>query len=81
MPARIRLYLDDAQVQRSKASSMTEYCGLFGTVSLCFSEGPGATLWSRLAGSKNFIKNATSSGKSIGVGADAGGCPLPQESQ
>ncbi|TDZ31173.1 Aldolase vrtJ [Colletotrichum spinosum] len=50
------------------AGSLSEYCSLFDTVSLCFSKGLGAPIGSILVGGASRIKHARWIRKSIGGG-------------
>lgn len=57
----IILHLDGARIWEAAAAgfgSLTEYCSLFDSVSLCFSKGLGAPIGSLIVGNKAFIKRA-----------------------
>ncbi|KAJ8609312.1 hypothetical protein MRB53_039187 [Persea americana] len=57
----IILHLDGARIWEAAAGgagSLTEYCSLFDSASLCFSKGLGAPIGSLIVGSKAFIKRA-----------------------
>ncbi|KAK5092120.1 hypothetical protein LTR70_005085 [Exophiala xenobiotica] len=65
----IILHLDGARIWEAvaaKAGSLTEYCSLFDSVSLCFSKGLGAPIGSMLVGSSAFIKQAKRIRKMMG---------------
>ncbi|OLN94322.1 Low-specificity L-threonine aldolase [Colletotrichum chlorophyti] len=67
----IRLHCDGARLWEAVASgagSLSEYCSLFDTVSLCFSKGLGAPIGSILVGTAEHIKHARWVRKSIGGG-------------
>lgn len=67
----VRLHLDGARIWEAVvagAGSLTEYCSLFDSVSLCFSKGLGAPVGSILVGNRKFIKQARWVRKSIGGG-------------
>jgi threonine aldolase len=67
----VKLHLDGARIWEAVvagAGSLTEYCSLFDSVSLCFSKGLGAPVGSILVGNKKFIKQARWVRKSIGGG-------------
>ncbi|KAL4806336.1 pyridoxal phosphate-dependent transferase [Aspergillus unguis] len=68
----IKVHLDGARLWEAAASgagSLSEYTGLFDSVSLCFSKGLGAPIGSIVVGSNDFIKKARWFRKSIGGGA------------
>jgi len=65
----IALHLDGARIWEAvaaNAGSLTEYCSLFDSVSLCFSKGLGAPIGSMLVGSSAFIKQAKRIRKMMG---------------
>jgi threonine aldolase len=67
----VKVHLDGARIWEAVvagAGSLTEYCSLFDSVSLCFSKGLGAPVGSILVGNKKFIKQARWVRKSIGGG-------------
>jgi threonine aldolase len=67
----IKLHLDGARLWEAVAAgagSLSDYCGLFDSISLCFSKGLGAPVGSCLVGSKPVIKHARWVRKSIGGG-------------
>lgn len=67
----IKFHCDGARLWEAVASgagSLSEYCSLFDTVSLCFSKGLGAPIGSIVVGSSAHIKHARWVRKSIGGG-------------
>ena len=65
----ITLHLDGARIWEAvaaNAGSLTEYCSLFDSVSLCFSKGLGAPIGSMLVGSRAFITQAKRIRKMMG---------------
>ncbi|KAJ9660802.1 hypothetical protein H2198_002341 [Neophaeococcomyces mojaviensis] len=65
----IRLHLDGARIWEAVAAgagSMTEYCSLFDSVSMCLSKGLGAPIGSVLVGNKRFITIAKRIRKMMG---------------
>lgn len=77
----IRTHLDGARIWEAVAAQAAEgehegdmvkglkaYCGLFDSVSLCFSKGLGAPIGSMLVGGEAFIKRARYMRKSVGGG-------------
>lgn len=65
----IILHLDGARIWEAvaaNAASLTDYCSLFDSVSLCFSKGLGAPIGSMLVGSSAFIKQAKRIRKMMG---------------
>ncbi|RKF83803.1 Aldolase vrtJ [Golovinomyces cichoracearum] len=67
----IKVHLDGARLWEAVAAgagSLTDYCVLFDSVSLCFSKGLGAPVGSILVGGEAFIKHARWVRKSIGGG-------------
>ena len=57
----IILHLDGARIWEAVAASsgtLTEYCSLFDSASLCFSKGLGAPIGSLIVGNTAFIKRA-----------------------
>ncbi|KAI1978843.1 hypothetical protein LOZ53_004670 [Ophidiomyces ophidiicola] len=72
----LKVHLDGARLWNATAAgagSITEYAGLFDSVSLCFSKGLGAPIGSMLVGSSEFIKKARWFRKSIGGGTRQAG--------
>ncbi|KAK2026849.1 beta-eliminating lyase [Colletotrichum zoysiae] len=67
----IKLHCDGARLWEAVAAgagSLSEYCSLFDTVSLCFSKGLGAPIGSIIVGSAAHIKHSRWVRKSIGGG-------------
>ncbi|KAK1503366.1 beta-eliminating lyase [Colletotrichum costaricense] len=67
----LKLHCDGARMWEAVASgagSLSEYCSLFDTVSLCFSKGLGAPIGSIVVGDAAQIKHARWVRKSIGGG-------------
>ncbi|EQB56811.1 beta-eliminating lyase [Colletotrichum gloeosporioides Cg-14] len=67
----LKFHCDGARLWEAVASgagSLSEYCSLFDTVSLCFSKGLGAPIGSIVVGSSRDIKHARWIRKSIGGG-------------
>jgi threonine aldolase len=67
----IKLHLDGARIWNAVvagAGSLSDYCELFDSASLCFSKGLGAPVGSMIVGNKEFIKRARWIRKSIGGG-------------
>ncbi|KAF4583244.1 l-allo-threonine aldolase [Ophiocordyceps camponoti-floridani] len=67
----IKMHLDGARLWEAVAAgagSLTDFCSLFDTVSLCFSKGLGAPAGSVLVGSGETIKHARWVRKSLGGG-------------
>lgn len=72
----ITVHLDGARLWEavvSGAGSLSDYCSLFDSVSLCFSKGLGAPIGSIIVGSKKFIDRARWFRKSIGGGTRQAG--------
>lgn len=72
----IKVHLDGARLWEavvSGAGSLSDYCSLFDSVSLCFSKGLGAPIGSIVIGSKQFIDRARWFRKSIGGGTRQSG--------
>ncbi|CAL5867180.1 uncharacterized protein PFLUO_LOCUS1392 [Penicillium psychrofluorescens] len=72
----MKIHLDGARLWEavvSGAGSLPEYCGLFDSISLCFSKGLGAPIGSIIIGSQEFIKKARRFRKSIGGGTRQAG--------
>lgn len=67
----IKVHLDGARIWEvvvSGAGSLSDFCSLFDSVSLCFSKGLGAPIGSIVVGSERFIQQARWFRKSIGGG-------------
>jgi len=67
----VKMHLDGArlwEVAASGAGSLVDFAQHFDTVSLCFSKGLGAPIGSVLLGTKDIIKHARWTRKSIGGG-------------
>nr|XP_036585381.1 beta-eliminating lyase [Colletotrichum truncatum]KAF6795278.1 beta-eliminating lyase [Colletotrichum truncatum] len=67
----LKVHCDGARLWEAVASgagSLSEYCSLFDTVSLCFSKGLGAPIGSIVVGGSQHIKHARWVRKSIGGG-------------
>ncbi|KAI0996049.1 Aldolase [Podosphaera aphanis] len=67
----IKIHLDGARLWEAVAAgagSLSDYCELFDSVSMCFSKGLGAPVGSILVGGEAFINHARWVRKSIGGG-------------
>ncbi|KDN70156.1 putative beta-eliminating lyase [Colletotrichum sublineola] len=67
----IKLHCDGARLWEAVAAgagSLSDYCSLFDTVSLCFSKGLGAPIGSIVVGNAAYIKHSRWVRKSIGGG-------------
>lgn len=72
----LKVHLDGARLWEAAtagAGSLTEYAGLFDSVSLCFSKGLGAPIGSMLVGSGEFIRKARWCRKAMGGGTRQAG--------
>ncbi len=74
----IRLHMDGARIWEAVAASsshgsLTDFCSLFDSVSLCFSKGLGAPIGSIIVGSKPFISHARRIRKMLGGGTRQAG--------
>ena len=65
----VKVHCDGARLWdavAASAGSLTDFCALYDSVSLCFTKGLGASVGSILVGEKEFIKRAKWLRKSIG---------------
>lgn len=72
----IRMHLDGARLWEAvaaEAGSLTEYCELFESVTMCFSKGLGAPMGSIVVGSREFVSHARRIRKMLGGGGRQSG--------
>jgi threonine aldolase len=76
----IKMHLDGARIWEvassthpNAAGSLSDFCTLFDSVSLCFSKGLGAPIGSVIVGSKSFITRARRFRKMLGGGTRQAG--------
>jgi threonine aldolase len=73
---RIKLHLDGARIWEAAAAnagSLTDFCSLFDSVSMCFSKGLGAPIGSLIVGNADFITRARHIRKMLGGGTRQSG--------
>lgn len=73
----VAMHLDGARIWEAASTgahgSLAEFCGLFDSVSLCFSKGLGAPIGSVVVGSKAFVTRARHFRKMLGGGTRQAG--------